>query len=189
MKLAKVHKGIIFDHFDGERSQVVYKTFDEYSIVPLPQWALEFRENNIKNGYSRTYLVWDYVNKVFTEFKPMPDYVVSMVSTKYLLRQVRNKVLTATDFMMTVTDMNLTTQQRNELSAYRQELRDLTTDEYLNDVNVIEQYFLANDDLKFVHEFFPPCPSFISGIVEPILAEKLTISRETIDELLLQLEN
>lgn len=188
MKLAKVHLGVIADHFDGDEKQITYKTFDEFSIVPLPKWALEFRENNMRNGFSRTYLVWDYVNRVFTEFKPMPNYLETMVSTKYLLRQVRNKVLAATDYLVTVTDMNLSTQQREDLLEYRQALRDLTTDEYLNNVNVIEEHFLANDDLKFVHEFFPPCPDFISSIVEPILAEKLTISREKINELL-ELEN
>ena len=188
MKLAKIHNGVIAEHFDGNESQIVYKTFGEYSIVPLPTWALEFRENNIRNGFSRTYLVWDYVNRVFTEFKPMPNYTITMVSTKYLLRQVRNKILSATDYLTTVTDINLTSQQRQELLQYRQALRDLTADEYLNDVNVIEEYFLANDDLKFVHEFFPTCPSFISSIVEPILAEKVQISKEKIEELL-ELEN
>jgi len=189
MKLAKIHKGVIFDHTDGEESQVVYKTYDEYSIVPLPTWALQFRENNIKNGFSRTYLVWDYVNKIFTEFKPMPNYLENMVSTKYLLRQIRNKVLVATDYLVNVVDINVPTQQKEELLEYRQKLRDLTTDEYLNDVNVVEEFFLANDSVKFVHEFFPESPEFITNIVEPILQEKLTISREKIDELLLQLEN
>lgn len=183
MKLAKVRNGVIFSHFDGNESDIQYKTFEEDSVVPLPTWALEFRENNIKNGYSRTYLVWDYTRKIFTEFKPVPNYSVTMATTKYALRKVRNKILIATDYLTTVTDINLTAKQKADALEYRQKLRDLTTDEYLNNLNVVEQYFLANDNIKFVHEFFPECPEFIKNIVEPILSEEINFSQEELESL------
>jgi hypothetical protein len=72
-----------------------------------------------------------------------------MATTKDALRKVRNKILTATDYLTTVTDINLTAKQKADALEYRQKLRDLTTDEYLNNLKFkVPEWLKINDSIK-----------------------------------------
>lgn len=65
MNVAKVINGVVADHGVGTDADIVYAEHDGVSVVPLPDWALQLRLNNIQSGQARQILKWNYETRQF----------------------------------------------------------------------------------------------------------------------------
>jgi hypothetical protein len=65
MNIAKIINGIIVEHGVGTEENIVYSEPDGMSVVPLPDWALEIRIQNISSGKARRILKWNYETRQF----------------------------------------------------------------------------------------------------------------------------
>lgn len=65
MNVAKVINGAVWDHGIGTDADIVYAEHDGVSVVPLPDWALQLRLNNIQSGKARQILKWNYETRQF----------------------------------------------------------------------------------------------------------------------------
>lgn len=65
MNVAKVINGVVWDHGVGTESSIVYADHDGVSIVPLPDWALQLRLQNLAAGEARQILKWNYETRQF----------------------------------------------------------------------------------------------------------------------------
>tara|TARA_B110000503_G_scaffold80401_1_gene123212 strand:- start:395 stop:622 length:228 start_codon:yes stop_codon:yes gene_type:complete len=65
MNVAKVINGVILEHGVGTDNDIVYSEQDGMSIVPLPDWALALRMENMSTGSARQILKWNYDTRQF----------------------------------------------------------------------------------------------------------------------------
>ena len=65
MNVAKVINGVVADHGVGTQADIVYAEQDGVSIVPLPDWALQLRTQNLETGKARQILKWNYETRQF----------------------------------------------------------------------------------------------------------------------------
>lgn len=169
MKLAKVMYGVIFSHRDGNESEIVYNTNENESIVPMPEWAVELRERNLASQVATEVIVWDYELKQFDRVPVLPNFQAANTALWKHAREIRNKLLSATDWMAAVTDSAFTADQQTQITKYRAELRNFTRTSELNSAEKLNEYFTKFNKLPTPLELLPANPSFIDSTIVPIL--------------------
>lgn len=165
MNLAKVIQGRVVEHFEGDQNLISYKEADKESIVEFQEWAKAIREENLRTKMTKVILVWDYANKNFKKIDE-PHYEMVQIITLFKVRAIRNAILAATDFVAAASDASFSTEQRNEVIAYRQTLRDLPELNILADFNTLKAFYKTNDFLPDHKDHFPAPPAFIATTVE-----------------------
>jgi hypothetical protein len=65
MNIAKIINGMITETGVGTEENIVYSEPDAMSVVPIPDWALEIRTQNISTGKARRILKWNYETRQF----------------------------------------------------------------------------------------------------------------------------
>lgn len=169
MKLASVIYGKVFSHRDGDESEIVYNTSEYESTVPMPDWAITLRENNIAKGLATEVLIWDYDLKQFDKVPVLPNFQVAVNELWTFARGIRNKLLQATDWMLATADSTFSTEQLDQIAKYREDLRNFSRSGELNSAEKITEYFNKFNKLPNPAELIPPNPGFIDSNVMPIL--------------------
>ena len=80
------------------------------------------------------------------------------------VRDLRNKILAATDFLVSVSDANITQQEKDSVLEYREALRNITDISILTADN-FEEYFVENKSVPSLSDIFPAPPECIRDIV------------------------
>jgi len=142
MILAKVSKSYILSHFEGDESMVNLVP-DESGIIiaPMPDWAVELRENNLREKVAGTVLRWNYTDNEFTPLKIEAEWGSMLETTLNLVRQKRNAILNASDSYFNTPDRPVDENIKNELLEFRQKLRDLPSNTIFSNAESFENHW------------------------------------------------
>lgn len=183
--LAKVKHGKIYEHYQGNSSEIAYASEDEFSVVEVPNNILKLREKNLKEGKATSVAQWNYSTRKFSIVQIEPNYTLTLKSSLFAIRKMRADILVATDWIEFGNSPAITDQVRQEVGAYRQQLRDMTDNELLSDANNISAYFQEHKDIPSLQSYFPsPIPNYIQQTVLDIITKEFSFNQEIIESLL-----
>ena len=90
--------------------------------------------------------------------------IIKSIFTPKISKENRNKILAATDFLVSVSDANITQQEKDSVLEYRESLRNITDISILTADN-FEEYFVENKSVPSLSDIFPAPPECIRDIV------------------------
>ena len=177
MYLANVKYGLIQSHFESDNlSLLANNAPDQITVAVLPDWAMSHRANNLSLGIATQILAWDYANTQFLKIDVVPNFTYERNVLLFKIRNIRNQILKATDFVTNTVDSPLDSANTALVVAYRSELRNVTDKPVLSDDSAYESYWAINKYLPKVLDLLPQAPSCIQSAVTQITSQKITIS-------------
>ena len=97
----------------------------------------------------------------------------SLARESFLLTvtELRDKILTATDFLVNDPDVNLTKREKSAVVKYRSALKNITDKSILSEES-FQNYFLENKPIPNLDQVFPAVPECIQSVVGSVFSSQ-----------------
>jgi hypothetical protein len=177
MFLAKVVQGKILQHFEGTESDINLVPDEQNMIVaPMPDWAIELRLENLRTKVAERILKWNYSTNEFDITTFEPNWQESLEQSLDWVRQKRNSLLDLTDkYVNPAPDREVDEEVKNELITYRQQLRDLPSNEVFANANTWKEECETLGQFAKTEHLFPEHSEKLEGILREELDKVVVI--------------